>query len=290
MSVSLARCLPQCGKSRLNYESIPMATPSVPVCSYLPGGVQLLSSELKDPMCLEKIWSFILPLQGKLNSLQGKLRAQNLQQRLGVLFSIPNEIFKAFSASFLLLSVPQVCSNGEICSFTSNLRENLSARSKPLYMLSLGFNLLTLLFLLILYVIEVRRENLLILYLEVNPKLPFDAQSVDERLGKRLDPRHRQSIRDMDALYGRICSAANSCYYTNIAVTVVCLWNDNALTVQSVSSLYAWVALMKARLDFALSISNSSLSSALYHSAYLHLPLQFNDVDPEWALDDQLAL
>jgi len=289
MSISLARCLPQCGKSRHNYESIPVATPPVPISVPLESGGVLLPSRLKDPTCLEKFWMFILPLQGKLDSLQGKLRAQNLQQRLGVLLSIPNEVFKAFSASFLLLSVPQVCSNGEICSFTSNFRENFSSRSN-LYMLSLGFNLLTLLGLLILYVIEVRRENLLILYLEVNPKLPFDVQSVDERLGERLDPRHRQSIREMDALYGRICSAANSCYYTNIAVTLVCLWNDNALTVQSVSSLYAWVALMKARLDFALSISNSSLSSALYHSAYLHLPLQFNDVDPEWALDDQLAL
>jgi len=153
---------------------------------------------------------------------------------------------------------------------------NLDFKS-PLYSLALGLNALTLLCLLILYFVEVKRENTLISFLEVTPVLPTHGKSVGLRLKELLSESNLEKIHRMDELYAQVSWLATATYYVNLLVSIAALY-EHLFNLQAVSSVYAWATVMKGRLDFARSISNTE--NWIYNSAYLNHPVQYNDVDP----------
>ena len=87
---------------------------------------------------------------------------QDFNQRMNVASTLTLELYRVLMGAFLMVFVPQKCDEN-ICSISENIN-----RSDPLSRSTLAFNSLTLLAFLILYAIEVKRENKLITYLEVN--------------------------------------------------------------------------------------------------------------------------
>ena len=131
----------------------------------------------------ERILSYFVIAGDRLEELQTRLEAQNLQQRVGVLIKLPSEVFKSCAASFLLLSVPQLSGDDHICTVVENL--DLTQKS-PLYCLAMASSVVSVICLLVLNSIEIKRENLLIAYLEVNDNLPFSSKAVQSQLNKFL--------------------------------------------------------------------------------------------------------
>ena len=88
------------------------------------------------------------------------------------------EIYRVLMGAFLVVFVPQKCED-TICSMDQNIN-----RSDTMSQVAISFNAMTMLTFLFLYFVEVKRENKLINYLEVNRFTPVDNESVGEALEK----------------------------------------------------------------------------------------------------------
>jgi hypothetical protein len=82
---------------------------------------------------------------------------QDFHQRMNVASTLTLELYRVLMGAFLMVFVPQKCDEN-VCSISENIN-----RTDPLSRTALAFNSLTLLAFLILYVVEVKRENKLLL-------------------------------------------------------------------------------------------------------------------------------
>ena len=111
-----------------------------------------------------------------MDKIKEKQNDQDFQQKLGVGTTLILEIYRVLMGALLIAFVPQNC-NGQICSMSENLtRDDVMATT------AVVTNFTTLGAFLILYFIEVKRENKMINYLEVNRFTPVDNESVGECL------------------------------------------------------------------------------------------------------------
>ena len=84
------------------------------------------------------------------------------KQRISAAIAFILEFYKTVMATFLIIIIPQDC-NGDICPFTTNLFKN-----NWYYIFGNSFNLLTFIIILYFYLIELKRENWSITYLDIN--------------------------------------------------------------------------------------------------------------------------
>ena len=89
---------------------------------------------------------------------------QDFNQRINVLSTLMLELYRVLMGAFLMVFVPQKCGD-DICSINENID-----RTDALSRVTLGANTITMFAFLVLYIIEVKRENKLITYLEVRSK------------------------------------------------------------------------------------------------------------------------
>ena len=136
-----------------------------------------------------------------------KLNDQDFMQKVNVTTTVCFELYRSIISSFLILFVPQKCGD-HLCSINENL-----ALDNELYSTGLVFNFMTMFLLVILYYTEVKRENKLITYLEVNKSKAFDNDSVCVAL-ENIASERRDSIYFWDKCY-QICG-----YNTIICFTI----------------------------------------------------------------------
>ena len=106
---------------------------------------------------------------------------QDFNQKMNVASTLTLELYRVLMGAFLMVFVPQKCDDN-VCSISENIN-----RSGVLSHITISSNALTLFAFLILYIIEVRRENKLITYLEVNKSTPSDNESVGNALLKKYE-------------------------------------------------------------------------------------------------------
>ena len=97
---------------------------------------------------------------------------QDRMQRLSVYFQVVLELYRVITCSLLVIFVPQKCDE-HICTLSENLTWNSS-----FYNVTLVLNFCTLFGFCPMYLVEMWRENRLIKYLDVNPDMPNDNESV----------------------------------------------------------------------------------------------------------------
>merc|ERR1711871_872996 len=106
---------------------------------------------------------------------------QDFKQKMNVAITLVLEIYRVLMGAFLTLFVPQECDD-HICSQSENYN-----RQDGLSKTGFSLNCITMFSFLVLYYIEVKRENKLITYLEVNRFEPRDNESVEKALLKLED-------------------------------------------------------------------------------------------------------
>ena len=105
------------------------------------------------------------------------VKNQNFYQRFSVLINILFEFYRVISCSLLIIFIPQKCENDKICTINDKMKWN-----SLFYGVSLTYNFVTLFIFCFLYFLEMRRENVLIKYLDVNPGLPYNKADVEKLL------------------------------------------------------------------------------------------------------------
>jgi hypothetical protein len=205
----------------------------------------------------------------KIPEIPKELKKQDFSQRITVGTSVILELYRVITCSLLIIFIPQKCDD-HICSVTENL-----IWDNTFYNTALVFNFITLFAFCPLYFLEIKRENRLIKYLDVNPNLPSDDKGVENTLTvMQIDK--KQKIIQIDK------------YYQKYAYIMICIYIINAglsgavvgeyyIGNQTASTYVTYILLILTKLNNVYTIANTQ--EHVFYSAYLKTNVQYNDID-----------
>lgn len=212
-------------------------------------------------------------------TLQTKLNDQDFMQKVSVLPTFFLELYRVMISSFLILFVPQLCGD-HVCSYDENM-----TLGNELYSAGLFFNFITMLSFLIMYFFEIKRENRLITYLEVNKNVPSDNDSV-QKLLEGLPEDKRNSIWTLDLYYQRAGYMSIGCFVANSVLSGFVVY-QYYLDTQTTTTFVTNIVVMITKLGDVYTTVNTEKN--IFYSAYLKGKVQFNDVDPDKHLINNLV-
>jgi hypothetical protein len=214
--------------------------------------------------------------EGLMERINILMEDQDFKQKMNVVITLVLEIYRVLMGAFLILFVPQNC-NDNICSQSDNYNRN-DTLSKT----GFSLNCITMFSFFILYFIEVKRENKLITYLEVNRFEPRDNESVEQALLK-LEDSKKESIWKYDGYYQKMGFVSLGMFLLNTTVSSIVVYthylDNSTVTVYLTNVLF---------LGFKVSdvFSTVNTKKNIFFSAYLKRKVQFNDVDPDKKIKD----
>ena len=203
--------------------------------------------------------------------IKEKQNSQDFNQKLNVAITLILEIYRVLMGAFLIVFVPQKCED-TICSASQNVN-----RDDKLTKAAFSFNVITAFSFLALYFIEVKRENKLINYMEVNKFTASDNDSVEKALEK-LSVVKKQKIWDYDGYYQK-CGYASTLSFTINAILSFIVVCQHYLDSKTMTVFFTNILLMGLKVADVFSIANTSKN--IFYSAYLKNRIQYNDVDPD---------
>ena len=206
-----------------------------------------------------------------MDMIKDKQNDQDFNQKIGVATTLVLELYKVLMGAMLVIFVPQKCGSA-MCSISQNIE-----RTDPLSQSALSFNIITALSFLALYFVEVKRENKMINYLEVNRFTPVDNESVGDALEK-LDVAKKQKIWDYDGYYQKTGYASTIAFTLNAILSFIVVY-DNYLDSKTITVFLTNILLMGLKVADVFSTVNSKKN--VFYSAYLKNKVQYNDVDPD---------
>ncbi len=204
-------------------------------------------------------------------NVKNKLNNQDFIQKSTSISLFTLELYRVLVSTLLILFVPQKCED-HVCSY----QENMDPTSN-LYTASLIINFITMASFVLTYIIELKRENQLINYLEVNTSKPCDNDSV----GKALEtlPKHRkENILALDKYYYRASILCMILFMVNTILSGFVIY-DFYLDNQTTTTFVTNILFMITKLGDIYSTINTNKN--IFYSAYLKTKVQYNDVDPE---------
>jgi len=205
---------------------------------------------------------------------RSKINDQDTIQKITVLMTVCMEFYRILMGSLLLSFVPQKCGD-HVCGITENLHSNGA------YYVIYILNLMTLISFSLLYLVEIKRENRLITYLDVNNSKPTDAISVAIHL-RALPDIKRENILYIDKIYQQIGCCAITVYVFNTILSAIVIYT-NYLDNKTITAFLTNVLFMGCKVSEVYSIANTE--NNIFFSAYLKNKVQYNDVDQD-KIDD----
>jgi len=204
------------------------------------------------------------------DSINEKLGDQDFNQKVAVSISVILELYRVLVSSFLVLFVPQKCDD-HVCSLSENM-----VFENHLYNAGLVFNFITMASFLAMYTLEIKRENRLITYLEVNKSVASDNNSVGVALEK-LPQEKRDSIWQLDKYYMYSGRASIVMFIVNTILSGFVVY-EYYLDSQTTSTYITNILFMVTKL--ADVYANVNTEKNVFYSAYMKGKIQYNDVDP----------
>ena len=204
------------------------------------------------------------------DTIKDKMEDQDFNQKVAVSISVILELYRVLVSSFLVLFVPQKCGD-HVCSLSENM-----VLENHLYSAGLVFNFITMASFLAMYTFEIKRENRLITYLEVNKSVPSDNNSVGTALEK-LPQEKRDSIWQLDKYYMYSGRASILMFIVNTILSGFVVY-EYYLDSQTTSTYITNILFMVTKL--ADVYANVNTEKNVFYSAYMKGKIQYNDVDP----------
>ena len=196
---------------------------------------------------------------------------QDNNQKINVTISVALELYRVLVSSLLILFVPQNC-DGHLCSLTENMES-----SSQTYTTGLFFNFFTMFVFLVMYSLEIKRENRLITYLDVNKSVASDNDSVSEVL-KKLPLEKKNSILFLDIYYQKAAYLAMGSFIINSIISGIIVY-QYSLGNQTTTTIITNILFMVTKLSDVFQTVNTEKN--IFYSAYLKGKIQYNDVDPD---------
>tara|TARA_B110000902_G_C14208959_1_gene550643 strand:- start:116 stop:823 length:708 start_codon:yes stop_codon:yes gene_type:complete len=227
---------------------------------------------------------------------------QDIVQRIKVGGIFMLQVYKVMMGTMLSLFVPQACyeevgteSDGrnssypsafpdghrslQICSLSQNLENNEIYHRVTLYWNSLAF--LSFLF---CYVVELRRENWAIKFLDIDNDKPDNSLKeiiiLEPDLDKRMDSLNR--------LYFRALSVTALIYFINVCLMINILKTEYH-SMSTMSCFISFVMLVQMKLYNSLSVAHQSVKSDKMMSAFMSEFVSYNVLDPDYIVGKLLT-
>ena len=196
---------------------------------------------------------------------------QDNMQKLSVATSLIFEMYRVITSSLLILFVPQSC-KGELCSIQDNMKWNPNHYT---YNYGICMNFITLFTFVCLYYTEVKRENRLIKYLDVNPDMPSSNNAVEKTL-ENISFEKRNKILSIDKYYQRISYISIGIFIIN-SISSSIIVNRFYLGSQTTTTLITSLLFMISKLTNVYQVCRTE--DHIFYSAYMKTFVQFNDLD-----------
>jgi hypothetical protein len=197
------------------------------------------------------------------------MKNQNLYQKIYASINIILEFTRVITCSLLILFIPQQCGNN-ICTISEKIKFNTAFYAIPLIL-----NFLTLLYFVFFYFLEIRRENVLIKYLDVNPALPYGKLDVKQAI-EILSDDNKKTITYTHKTYKKYANFLILICAINITLSGF-LISNYSIPNQTLSTFITYVLFLFVKLNNVYSTANTE--KYIYYSAYLSTNIQFNDLD-----------
>jgi hypothetical protein len=228
---------------------------------------QTISQQIPVKQSIAKKRSIFHEIKDTINE---KLEDQDFNQKVAVSITVVLELYRVLVSSFLVLFVPQKCDD-HVCSLSENM-----VLEHDLYNAGLVFNFITMASFLAMYTLEIKRENRLITYLEVNKSVASDNNSVGTALEK-LPQDKRDSIWQLDKYYMYSGRASIVIFIINTILSGFVVY-EYYLDSQTTSTYITNILFMVTKL--ADVYANVNTDKNVFYSAYMKGKIQYNDVDP----------
>ena len=202
---------------------------------------------------------------------------QDLLQKIGIIPVVLFELYKVIVSTLLILFIPQKCDD-HVCETSENF-----VLENELYTAGLVINFITLFSFIIFYYIEIKRENRLITYLDVNQKLPFDNTSVGNVL-ETLPSDKKNNIIQLDKQYQYIGYFSLLMFMLNSIISGVVVY-EYYLDSQTTSTFITNILFMITKLGDIYATVNTEQN--IFYSAYLKGKVQYNDVDKDKLINNE---
>ena len=192
------------------------------------------------------------------------LNSQDFPQHIYMCTSVTVELYRVLVSTLLILFIPQDCGGGQMCSLLENM-----ASDDQVYSTGITFNFITLGVFLIFYAIEISREKKLIKYLEVNPQIPSDNESLT-LIFDIIPLEYKNKIYRIDNYYQKITYVCVLLFIVNTIISGMVIYHYS-LGNQTTTTFITNVLFMTTKVYDSYSIANT---------AYMRNHVQFNDIDP----------
>ena len=208
---------------------------------------------------------------------------QDFGQPIKVMGIFALQFYKVLTGTMLSLFVPQACyeeigdgseerNNLQICTLTQNY-ENTDIY----HQFSLSWNTLSFVCFIFCYILELRRENWAIKYLDIDNDKPDNSLKqiivLEPKLDKQMDKLNKVYF------YGLTITAI--IYFINICLMINILLRDYH-SMATISCFISFVLLVQMKLYNSLSIAYQSVKSDKMMSAFMSEFVSYNVLDSDY--------
>jgi len=214
---------------------------------------------------------------------------QDFGQRIKVMGIFALQFYKVLTGTMLSLFVPQACyeeigdgsgerNNLQICTLTQNY-ENTDIY----HQFSLSWNTLSFVCFIFCYILELRRENWAIKYLDIDNDKPDNSLKqiivLEPKLDKQMDKLNKVYF------YGLTITAI--IYFINICLMINILRQDYH-SMATISCFISFVLLVQMKLYNSLSIAYQSVKSDKMMSAFMSEFVSYNVLDSDYVSEHKV--
>jgi hypothetical protein len=196
---------------------------------------------------------------------------QDFKQKSGAYVAFVLEMYRVLMGTLLLFFVPQKCGD-ELCNMSQMI-----AKTDAMYVGNISVNFVTFAAFFLMYVIELRRENKMISYLEVHKEFPCDNDAVGEAL-MLLPEKKRKVLLNLDGSYQISCYIAAFFYIANSVYSGLTIY-DNYYDSKTTTVFATNLLFLVSKLADVYGLANTETN--IFYSAYLKDKVQYNYADPD---------
>ena len=206
-----------------------------------------------------------------LKDIKETVSGQDFQQKTSSYITFTLEMYRVLMGTLLLLFVPQKCGD-DLCSMSQILSQNDAK-----YIGNISVNIMTFLAFFLMYTVELRRENKMISYLEVNKEFPCDNDAVGEAL-LLLPEEKRNVVLNLDGSYQKACYIAALFYISNSVYSGLTIY-ENFYDSKTTTVFITNLLFLLGKLIDVYGLANTETN--IFYSAYLKDKVQYNYADPD---------
>ena len=203
-----------------------------------------------------------------------KIDADN-KQRTQSLFLFILEFYKVIMGTLLLLFIPQDCGNHS-CSIIENMYSEGLFRNITKF-----YNIFTLVIVSSFYLVELRRENWCIEYLDIDNTKPLN--NLDSEIEKYPIIKNNMNMRN--SIYFKLTLASLISVIVNFVLSCIYIIPNNYGT-NTFTSLISFGILVLVKLFSSYNIAQKSIKQELAYSAYMKMPITYNKIDTNYQIED----